>query len=140
MGFSGSVIFFGIFPPFQKIKSLYIKRHFFIRTLFQQHHYSALMLRMLRPAFHGRHIIGESVSTPPSVISPSVSPAGGGGGGREEMSGVMLRRSGLTGRTRAGWRRRREALKPSQTSLCTSPPAWRTKGTHLSNTFFTKHL
>lgn len=66
------------------------------------------------------HIIGESLSGSPSVSPPSSSAAGGGGGGRDERSVVMLRRSGGSGRTRAGWRRRREALNPSQASLSPS--------------------
>lgn len=41
----------------------------------------------------------------------------------------MLRTSGGSGRTRAGWRRRREALNPSQASLSLSTAfAWRREG------------
>lgn len=53
-------------------------------------------------------------------MPPSPSTAGGGGGGKDERSEVTLRRSGGSGRTRAGWRRRREALNPSQASLSPS--------------------
>lgn len=74
------------------------------------------------------YIIGESVSGSSSG-GPSSSPstAGGGGGGRDETSVVGLRRSGGRGSTRAGWRRRREALKPSQASLSPSVLVWKWK-------------
>ena len=86
------------------------------------------------------HIIGESVSGSPSVVPPSPSTERGGGGGRDERSGLMPRRSGGSGRTRAGWRRRREALNPSQASL--SPSAaftWRKDGLLLETRLLYKY-
>lgn len=73
------------------------------------------------------YIIGESVSGSLSV-TPLSSSAGGGGGGRREASVAGLRRSGGRGSTRAGWRRRREDLNPSQTSLSPSVVAWGEEG------------
>lgn len=62
--------------------------------------------------------MGESVFLPFSAICPSSSTTGGGGGGRDERSG--LKRSEENGKTRAGWRRRKEDLNPSQAALSPS--------------------
>lgn len=71
-------------------------------------------------------------------MSPSSDTVGGGGGGgRDERSELRLKRSGESGSTNAGWRRRREALKPSQAAA--SPSAALVCGTervskHLTST------
>lgn len=83
----------------------------------------SLLCRTMRLGY----IIGESNSGSFSVRPSSPSMAGGGGGGRREASVAGLRRSGGRGSTRAGWRRRREALNPSQASLSPPAVAW-TKG------------
>lgn len=63
------------------------------------------------------HIIGESVSGSSGDTPPSPSTHGGGGGGRGDTSELRL---GGKGRTKAGWRWRREARNPSQAAISLS--------------------
>lgn len=63
------------------------------------------------------HIIGESVSGSSGDTPLSPSTHGGGGGGRGDTSELRL---GGKGRTKAGWRWRKEARNPSQAAISLS--------------------